>query len=343
MHRNHIIHVAHDIPLGGRLGNKKTREKILFHFYWPGIIPDVARFCRSCKNCQKCIPKGRVPRAQLIPIQPMEEPFNRIALDIVGPLNKSGRGHTFILVLFDYATKCPEAVPLKTIDSETVANAMIEIFSRVGIPKEIFTDQGSNFMSSLMCQLCTFLDIKKSNTTPYHPQANGLVDNFNGTLKKMLKCYAQEEPTNWDRHIPYVLFAYRESPHETTGYSPFELLYGRQVRGPQQQMKENWEDDQTIEEESLESYIIKTRSRLERLHELASFKEMEAKSMVRDLEPGQRVLVLLPTSNSNLLAEWKGPYMVIEKVSLVDYKVQINKKASEVYHINILKLYFERE
>ena len=78
MHRNHIIHGAHDIPPGGHLGNKKTREKILFHFYWPGIIPDVARFCRSCKNCQKCIPKGRVPRAPLIPIQPMEEPFNRI-------------------------------------------------------------------------------------------------------------------------------------------------------------------------------------------------------------------------------------------------------------------------
>ena len=353
MHRNHIIHVAHDIPLGGHLGNKKTREKILFHFYWPGIFPDVARFCRSCKNCQKCIPKGRVPRAPLIPIQPMEEPFNRIAMDIVGPLNKSGRGHKFILVLCDYATKYPEAVPLKTIDSETVANAMIEIFSRVGIPKEILTDQGSNFMSSLMCQLCTLLDIKKLNTTPYHPQANGLVENFNGTLKKMLKCYAQEEPTDWDRHIPYVLFAYRESPHETTGYSPFELLYGRQVRGPLQLMKENWEDDQTIEEESLVSYIIKTRDRLEKLHELASFKEMEAKrkqkkyfdgkSKVRDLEPCQRVLVLLPTSNSNLLAEWKGPYKVIEKVSPVDYKVQINRKTSKVYHINILKLYFERE
>ena len=169
----------------------------------------------------------------------MEEPFKRIALDIVGPLNKSGRGHKFILVLCDYATKYPEAVPLKTIDSETVASAMIEIFSRVGIPYEILTDQGSNFMSSLMCQLCKLLNIKKLNTSPYHPQANVLVENFNGTLKKMLKCYAQEEPADWDKHIPYVLFAYREAPHESIGYSPFELLYGRRVRGPLQVMKEN--------------------------------------------------------------------------------------------------------
>ena len=108
-------------------------------------------------------------------------------------------------------------------------------------------------MSSLMCQLCRLFNIKKLNTTPYHPKANGLVENFNGTLSKMLKCYAQEEPTDWDRHIPYVLFAYRESIYETTGYSPFELFYGRQVRGPLQLMKENWEDDQTIEEESLVS------------------------------------------------------------------------------------------
>ena len=322
------------------------------HFYWPGIFPDVAKFCRSCKNCQKCVPKGRIPRAPLIPILPMEEPFKRVAMDIVGPLNRSGRGHKFILVLCDYSTKYPEAVPLKTIDSETVANAMIDVFSRLGIPHEILTDQGSNFMSSIMCQLCKLLGIKKINTTPYHPQANGLVENFNGTLKKMLKCYAQEEPTDWDKHIPYVLFAYRESPHESTGYSPFELLYGRRVRGPLELMKGNWEgEDQS--EESTVSFIMKTRDRLEKLHKLASLRETQAKnrqkkffdqrSKVRELEIGQRVLILLPTSNNKLLAEWKGPYTVLEKVSPVDYKIQMNRKASKVFHINMLKAYFERE
>ena len=116
----------------------------------------------------------------------MEEPFKRIALHIVEPLNKSKRGHKYILVICDYATKYPEAMPLKTIDSETVANALIETFSRVGLPGEILSYQGSNFMSALMVQLCSFLKINKINTSPYHPQANGLVDNFNGTLQKML-------------------------------------------------------------------------------------------------------------------------------------------------------------
>ena len=283
----------------------------------------------------------------------MEEPFKRVAMDIVGPLNKSGRGHKFILVLCDYATKYPEAVPLKTINSEIVANAMIEIFSRMGIPNEILADQGSNFMSSLMCQLCKLLGIKKINTSPYHPQANGLVKNFNGTLKKMLKCYAQDEPTDWDKHIPYVLFAYREAPHESTGYSPFELLYGRLVRGQLELMNGNWEEENPAEEDSVVSFIIKTRDRLDKLHKLASLRETHAKNRqkkffdkktkVREIEIGQRVLILLPTSNNKLLAEWKGPYKVLEKVSPVDYKVQINRKTEKVYHIKMLKSYFERE
>ena len=283
----------------------------------------------------------------------MDEPFKRVAIDIVGPLNRTKRGHKFILVICDYATKYPEAIPLKSIDSESVANALIDTFSRVGFPNELLSDQGTNFMSSLMDQLCRLLQIRKLNTTPYHPQANGLVENFNGTLKKMLKCYAKDEPEEWDRHIPFVLFAYRESPHESTGYSPFELLYGRKVRGPLQLIKESWEEPFTDEnQESTVSFILETRDRLKKMHEVAVEIEtnqkkkqkryFDQKSKVRELELDQKVLILLPSTANKLLAEWKGPYKVIEKVSPVDYKVQINKKTEKVFHINMLKAYHER-
>ena len=163
-----------------------------------------------------------------------------------------------------------------SIESESVATALIDTFSRVGFPTELLSDQGTNFMSALMEQLCKLLQIRKMNTTPYHPQANGLVENFNGTLKKMLKCYAKDEPEEWDKHIPFVLFAYRESPHESTGYSPFELLYGHKVRGPLQLIKESWEEPFTEEsQESLVSFIIETRDRLKKMHEVAS--EIEAR------------------------------------------------------------------
>ena len=119
------------------------------------IFPVVVKYCRSCEHCQICIPKGKIPRVPFIPITPMDNLFKCIAMVIVGPLNRFAICHKFSLVVCDYGTKYPEAYSLKSIDSETVSNAMIETFSRVGIPGEILTDQGANFMSSLISQLCT--------------------------------------------------------------------------------------------------------------------------------------------------------------------------------------------
>ena len=100
--------------------------------------------------------------------------------------------------------------------------ALIGIFSRVGVAKEILSDQGSNFTSALMQESCKLLHVKKLKSTPYHQEANGLVDRFNGTLKRKLTCFVQDEKLEWDVHLPYMLFAYREVPQDSTGFSPFE-------------------------------------------------------------------------------------------------------------------------
>lgn len=94
-------------------------------------------------------------------------------------------------------------------------------------------------MSELIHELCRLLKVSKLVSSPYHPQTNGLVAKLNGTLKKMLKAYAVKEPSKWDKHLPYVLFAYREVPNETTGFSPFEMLFARQVRGPLAVLKDH--------------------------------------------------------------------------------------------------------
>ena len=157
----------------------------------------------------------------------------------------------------------PEAVPLKVIDAETVANALVEIFSRTGIPKEILSDQCSNFTSALMKELCKLLHIKKLTSTPYHPEANGLVERFNGTLKKMLTCFVEKEKDDWDKYLPYLLFSYREVPQESTGFSPFELLYGKHVRGPLSIIREEWEEPSVnTMKEAVVSYLLKTGLRL---------------------------------------------------------------------------------
>ena len=190
--RNTVLHIAHTIPSAGHLGKKKTAGRILKRFYWPTLFQDVADFCWSCEVCQKST-HGQGARAPMIPLPIMGEPFERIAMDIVGPLPRSRAGHCYVLVVCDYATKYPEAVPLKSINAECIAEELVKIFARMGIPKEILTDQGSNFMSQLLEEVYRLLYVKALRTSPYHPQTDGLVERFNKTLKEMLRKSAVED------------------------------------------------------------------------------------------------------------------------------------------------------
>ena len=115
-------------------------------------------------------------------------------------------------------------MPLKNIDTETVAEALVDIFSHLRVPEEILSDLGTQFVSDCMREVTRLLSIK-----PYHPMCNGLIEKFNGTMKSMLKRLCSEQPRQWHRYINPLLFAYREVPQESTGFSPFELLYGRAV------------------------------------------------------------------------------------------------------------------
>ncbi|PIK45484.1 hypothetical protein BSL78_17652 [Apostichopus japonicus] len=153
-------------------------------------------------------------------------------------LTRTKKGNRYVLVVVDYATRYPEAIPIPNQEAETIAEELVKLFSRVGIPEEIVSDQGTNFTSKLMKEVCNLLEIDHLKSSPYHPQTNGLVERFNGTLKSMLRAFVTQQPESWDRYIPYLLFAYREVPQSSTGFSPFELLYGRKVKGPLDVLKE---------------------------------------------------------------------------------------------------------
>ncbi len=116
-------------------------------------------------------------------------------------------------------------------EAKSVAEALFRIISRVGIPKEILTDQGTAFMSRTLSELYELLGIKSIRTSVYHPQTDGLVERFNRTLKSMVRKFVKEDAKNWDKWLEPLLFAVREVPQASTGFSPFELLYGRQPRG----------------------------------------------------------------------------------------------------------------
>ncbi len=143
--REMLFQVAHCNPMAGHLGQTTTLNRLMTRFFWPGIHENVRRWCASCRECQLVNPPAS-PKASLRPLPLMQVPFERIGMDLIGPLERSARGHRFALVLVDYATRYPEAVALRSISAKSVADALFGLISRVGIPKEILTDQGMAFM-----------------------------------------------------------------------------------------------------------------------------------------------------------------------------------------------------
>lgn len=353
-YRTAILRMGHEGSLGGHMGRQKTQDRVQAEFYWPGIASDIRRWIRSCDVCQKTCDRGRVKPAPLHPLPVITTPFEKVGVDIVGPIHpRASDGSRYILTLVDFGTRWPEAVALKNIETTTVAEAMLEIFCRVGIPKEILSDRGTQFTSAMMEEILRLLSVKGLKTTPYHPQCNGLVERFNGTLKKMLRRMTADQPKEWPRFISPLLFAYREAPQSSLKFSPFELVYGRAVRGPLQVLRELWDNDEPNEEvKTTYTYVLDLAERLKSTCELAKIELTKAKEVqkfhfdkkakVRRLEQGSKCLVLLPTATNKLVAQWRGPYTVIERASEVNYIVQVGNLKKR-FHINMLKEYHTRQ
>ena len=344
--RHKVMELAHDTVMAGHLGITKTQKRIMNHFYWPGAYQDIRNFCLSCSLCQRSAIM-KPAKAPLVNLPIITEPFSRVAMDIIGPLPKSNKGNRFVLVTIDLATKYPDAIPLKRI-----AEGLLDIFARVGLPKEILHDQGSNFMSCIMKRFNELLQIKRINTSPYHPECNGTCEGFNKTFKLMIKKICNDEPSYWDKFLQPLLFAYREVPQTSTGFSPFELLFGHTVRGPLFLLKEGLIDENCDPEAvPVTEHVLKMREQIKNFMSISNSNESDSKMKQktyydkncrkRIFKPGDKVLLLLPTSSNKLLAEWRGPFEIVRKLNSVDYMIRIGDK-ERVFHVNMLKKFHER-
>ena len=164
----------------------------------------------------------------------------------------------------------------------------------------------------------------------------------------MLRKVVTKEGKDWDKLLPYVLFAYREVPQASTGFSPFELIYGHNVRGPIAVLKEAWEFAES-QDTSVIAHIIQIREQLQEMMGVVQQNMVKAQADQKrwydrnarscKFEPGDQVLVLLPTSTSKLLAQWQGPYEVVKPIGEVDYLINMHDRRNKrrVFHVNMLK------
>jgi len=189
---------------------------------------------------------------------------------IIGPISPPSEEYRYILTMIDMCTRLPEAVPLKDISASTVAEALLEIFRRVGLPYKVHSDRGSQFTSEMIREVYRLLDVKQSTTTPYHAMGNGVIENFNKTIKNLLKTVAAEKPKDWHHYLGPLMFAVRDTPQDSTGFTPFELLYEYRVRTPMTLLKRIWtSEEEDSEVKTAYQYVIDLRERIEETCELA--------------------------------------------------------------------------
>ena len=165
--REKVLRLAHETLLTEHFGIKKTLDRVVSEFLWPGVCGDVAKFCKSCDICQRTIQKGRVTKVPLGKMPLIDTPFKRVAVDIVGPIEPRSDKSQYILTMIDYATRYPEAVALPSIETECVAEALIAMFSRVGIPSEMLIEHESRVTIEVMNEVSRLLSLQQLTTILY--------------------------------------------------------------------------------------------------------------------------------------------------------------------------------
>lgn len=246
-----LIKKAHDV---GQEGVKKTYERLKPIAYWKNMIIDIKKYIGICKNCQM----RRPPRTkELMENRTMkvEAPFVRIGLDIIGPLPVTTSGNKYIIVIVYYFTKWVEAKPVSTVTAKDVVNFLIESFSRYGFPQVINTDNGRQFIADYNKIFMDLFDVYIQYVCPYHPESNGMVENRNREIGKFLRLLANEE-MDWDELFPIALWALRTTKNDATGFSSFELMYGRQIVKPMDiEISEEYNVEKSKEEILMNKYI----------------------------------------------------------------------------------------
>ena len=253
--------------------------------------------------------------------------FERIACDIAGPFPKSENGNTHILVVSDYFTKLTEMFLLSDIRAETVAEHIVRGWiKRYGCPREIHSDEGRQFVRVVFRKMCKLLEINKSQTTPLHPNSDGLVERMNRTVKNILSKYVREDQKDCDTHLDFIVMAYNSTPQESTGVSLHRLVYEEEMAIPLDIMTEKLSEPN--EEVNASEYASDLRDKLRSMYELVrnhlqkgslrQEKQYDCRVKEHNYSDGNHVWrnqwQSPPELKAGIRRHWTGPWMFTEKL-----------------------------
>lgn len=347
-----ILQHYHSSIFGGHFGLAKTWNHLARRFYWKTMFKDLLTFISHCINCQtkKKQNKANIPVGS---IPPADFPFQRIAIDFLGPFQPDAHEFQHVLLFADYFSKYVVGVPTKDQTAKTIAKIFFEeIICKFGAPATLLSDRGTNFLGEIMSEIYKLMNVKKVNTTAYHPQCNGLVERFNQTLVNSLSALCDTRKSNWSEYIAPAIFTYNTTIQATIDEMPYVIIFGREPVIPGEETL-----DSNLPYESTNEYVTQLhdnfnyawnyiKKRLDKAYE-DYIRQNDKIKAIKTFKVGDKVLlysIVIPSTDitRKFIHPWTGPYEVIEKLSLINYKIRDPARPllkPKVVHVNRLKLY----
>ena len=355
-----LIREHHDVPTGGHLGVHRTLAALSRVFYWPRMAADVEAYIGTCETCQRTKPRNQVPYGLLQPLPTPTRRWSEISMDLVTGLPLTARGHDALCVFVCRLSKRTHVVPtVKGVKPKKLAEIFFNhIWLHHGMPVGIVSDRDPLFVSNFWRALFKWAGTSLRMSTAYHPETDGQTERQNRTLLTMLRAYAAERPENWDSRLAAAEYAYNDSLHASTGYTPFYLEYGQDPLTPASLLNPRSADLPVAEDTA--AFVTRLTSDLEsaRAH-LARAKQRQAayanrKRRDHPFQVGD--MVLLSTENLASTADetcrkfralWEGPFQITEALQSgvafrLDLPVEVFR-CYPVFHCSLLKPYKERE
>jgi transposase InsO family protein len=337
----------------GHTGISKTAAAIKNDYFWPVMDQEIRLIINTCKLCQqrKTGNQGLQPAMQRTFTT---YPFEKIAIDITGPLPSTRNGYRYILGVIDYFSKFVMLIPLRVTDSQTIADALFKRWICLfGAPISIHSDRGSCFESALFHELCQITGIVKTRTAPYYPQSDGLVERLFRTVKDMLFSTMRSFNKEWVDVLPLVELGLRGTVQASTKVSPFEILFSKSMRLPNIWMNpmsiDNFNKNFVGDRRCYSQYILDLQENLAKvhsdvihshLHQSPPSQASVAKRIVNSFAIGYHVMAkILPVEKGLTNPRYDGPYVIVNKLGPWTYELEhtITKKTIIRNHHHVKK------
>lgn len=344
--KNSLLRLYHDSKIGGHQGSTKTYQRIKRMYTWPNMKREIENYVKSCNLCQ-LNKSGKSTKMQMMIVTPASYPFEKIYLDIVGPLPISEQGNKYILTIMDDLSRYMNAYAIPDQEATTISHTFIsQILNHHKTPKIILTDQGTNFTSILFKKICKLFGIQKIQTSPYHPQTNGALERHHKSLADYLRSFSTSNPINWDVLLPYAMYVHNNSKNASTKIAPNDCLFGyisempdKFKRNPGAQYNFDCYYSNLFHElHKIWKWVKENQEDYKRITKLY----YDKKTYEHTFCPGDKVYVRNEARKHKLSPLWTGPHDVIRIKSNVTTVVRIRKQI-KVIHNNRLKPHFPRK